>query len=92
MLTVRRNGRIKGDVTVDILNVYGKIDGLVRAKNVHLYKDCYVEGIIMHEGLIIENGAFMDGKCKRTDRVSSSEEDTSSLSDEPVHSTIRLIS
>ncbi len=72
-LTVRKNATIKGDVTAEILNVYGKIDGLVRAKHVHLYKDCSVEGIIMHEGLIIEDGAFMDGKCKRMDKPSGRE-------------------
>ncbi len=72
-LNVRKNALIKGDVTAEVLNVYGKINGLVRAKQVHLYKDCHVEGIVMHEGLIIEEGAFLDGKCKRMDKPTTRE-------------------
>jgi|CXWL01.1.fsa_nt_gi cytoskeletal protein CcmA (bactofilin family) len=89
-LTVRKNAHVKGDVTTDILNVYGKIEGLVRAKHVHLYKDCHVEGIIMHEGLIIEDGAFMDGKCKRIDKPSSENVTEEENNDESNY--IRLIS
>lgn len=92
-LTVRKNGNIKGDVNVDALHVYGKINGIINAKNVHLYADCYVEGIIMHEGLIIEDGAFMDGKCKRTDKPShDSGVAIEEIADVQITSAIRLIS
>ena len=71
-LTVRARGVINGEVTADTLFVYGKIKGLIRAKTVHLYGSCHIEGILMHESLTIEDGAFIDGKCKRTDKVSDS--------------------
>lgn len=92
-LTIRSHGHVKGDVTSDIVHVYGKINGMVRARHVHLYKDCHVEGIIMHEGLIIEDGAFMDGKCKRTDKPTSDSDDLVETTEDISHgNNIRLIS
>lgn len=95
-LTVRKHGNVKGDITADMLHVYGKINGLVRAKHVHLYKGCHVEGIIMHEGLIIEDGAFMDGKCKRIDKPTSANETIEDVGEDvsntPFANNIRLIS
>lgn len=91
-LTVRPQGNVVGEITVDTLHVYGKIDGLVRAKHVHLYKACHVEGIIMHEGLIIEDGAFMDGKCKRMDKPMNADEIAEEEKDIPPSHNIRLIS
>ena len=57
--------------------VYGKIKGLVRAKHVQLCSTCNVDGIVMHETISIEDGAFIDGKCKRTDKAQTSEDDNS---------------
>jgi cytoskeletal protein CcmA (bactofilin family) len=91
-LTVRKNARIKGDITADALHVHGKINGLIRAKQVNLYKDCHVEGVIMHEGLTIEDGAFMDGKCKRTDKPVHDTDELLDLEDTAQATTIRLIS
>lgn len=94
-LTVRAHGTVRGDVEVENLHVYGKINGLIRAKYVHLYTGCHVEGIVMHEALTMEDGAFLDGKCKRLDKTSSSDE--LSIPDAPAEDVrlldaIRLIS
>lgn len=70
-LTVRRNGLIKGDINADTLHVYGRVEGIIRAKYVNLYADCHVEGIILHDNISIENGSFIDGKCKRMDKSSN---------------------
>jgi cytoskeletal protein CcmA (bactofilin family) len=67
-LTVRPGGVVNGEVTANTVLVYGKVKGLVRAKHVHLYDTSHIEGIVMHESLTIEDGAFIDGKCKRTDK------------------------
>src|SRR5262245_6991596 len=48
-LTVRAHGIINGEVFADTLYVYGKIKGLIRARYVHLYGSCHIEGVIMHE-------------------------------------------
>jgi cytoskeletal protein CcmA (bactofilin family) len=71
---VRNNAFIKGEILANSVSVYGKVKGLIRAKVVHLHNSCHVEGIIMHESLIIEDGAYLDGKCKRTDKVTSDED------------------
>jgi len=70
-LTIRPDGVINGEINASTVMVYGRVNGLIRAKNVHLYAGSYIEGIIMHEQISIEDGAFLDGKCKRTDKVSS---------------------
>lgn len=80
-LTVRESGVIKGDVTADTVLVYGKINGLIRAKTVQLFATCHIEGIVMHESLSIEDGAFIDGKCKRTDKPLTAKPEDDSSSD-----------
>lgn len=76
-LTLRESGTVRGEITATTVHIHGTVKGLIRAKNVHLHASCHVEGIIMHEQLTIEDGAFVDGKFKRTDRVTSSDENTS---------------
>ncbi len=68
-ITVRKDGVVKGDLQADEIEILGQVKGLVRAKDVHLYSSAKVEGSIMHEVLSMEEGAFVDGKFKRTDRV-----------------------
>lgn len=69
MATVRKNGHIKGDVVAESVHVYGKIQGLIKARNVHFFKGCRAEGVIMHESITIEDGAFVDGRFKRTEQL-----------------------
>ena len=68
-LTLREKGIVKGEITAGTVHVHGTVKGLIRAKNVHLHASCKVEGIIIHEQLSIEDGAFVDGKFKRSDRT-----------------------
>ena len=75
IFTLRNTGAVKGEIVASNVYIYGKVKGLIRAKNVHLYASCNVEGIIMHEAITIEDGAFVDGKFKRTDRVLTDEEE-----------------
>ena len=67
--TIRANGKVKGDIVAEHINVYGEVTGLIKAKHVQLFPTARVEGIIMHESLSIQDGAFVDGKFKRTDKV-----------------------
>ncbi|NBO18871.1 MAG: polymer-forming cytoskeletal protein [Proteobacteria bacterium] len=78
ILTIRANGCVKGEVVANTVMIYGRVKGLIRAKNVQLFSTCNVEGIIMHETIAIEDGAFIDGKFKRTDKVQMDEEETDS--------------
>lgn len=72
-VTVRANGRVMGDVFAESVQIYGEVKGIVKAKNVELYSGCRVEGIIMHESLQVEDGAYIDGKFKRTDKATNAE-------------------
>jgi cytoskeletal protein CcmA (bactofilin family) len=73
--SVRPNGRVRGDIQADVIHIHGIVEGLVKARSVSLYAGAKVQGTIMHESLSIEDGAFVDGKFKRTDNVFI-EEDT----------------
>lgn len=68
-LTVRKDAIVKGEITADSVYIYGKVEGLIRASHAHLYGTCHIEGIVMHESITIEDGAFIDGKCKRTNKI-----------------------
>jgi cytoskeletal protein CcmA (bactofilin family) len=61
------------------------VRGLIRATSVHLYSSCRVEGVIMHQSLTVEDGAFIDAKFKRLGENSmhgqeKTDSDSSSLS------------
>ena len=64
-VTVRAQGKITGDITAEVVHVYGQVRGLIRAHAVHLYASSHVEGVIMYHSLTVEDGAFVDGKFKR---------------------------
>lgn len=74
--TVRNNGHIKGDVVAETVHVYGKVQGLIKARNVHFFRGCRAEGVIMHESITIEDGAFVDGRFKRTENLDLNEDNT----------------
>ena len=82
ILTIRAGGTVKGEVAANTVMIYGCVKGLIRAKHVQLFSTCNVEGIIMHETIAIEDGAFIDGKFKRTDKVqvNTDEEESGSTS------------
>ena len=82
-IIIRGNGKIKGDLQGDNVHVYGEVKGLIKAKLVHLYATCRVEGIIMHESLSIEDGAFVDGKFKRSDKIFSQDDGIEESMSEP---------
>ncbi|MCI5050061.1 MAG: polymer-forming cytoskeletal protein [Rickettsiales bacterium] len=106
VITLRENGRVMGDLIADVVQIYGEVEGLVKAKDVSLFETARVTGTIMHESLSIEDGAFVDGKFKRTDRVFLEDEaafepvddedrydyDIEEDNDESVMDNIRLIS
>jgi len=73
--TIRPNGKVRGDVLADTVHIHGEIEGLIKARSVHLYSGSRVQGTIMHESLSVEDGALIDGKFKRTDKVFSDEDD-----------------
>lgn len=76
-LTIREHGIVRGEAVATHVEVHGTVKGLIRAKSVHLRSTCRIEGIVLHESIVIEDGAFIDGKCKRTDKLHYGEGDES---------------
>jgi cytoskeletal protein CcmA (bactofilin family) len=76
-LNIRKNAVVNGEIVAKDVFVYGKVRGIIRAKNVSLYNGSRIEGIVMHETIAIEDGAFLDGKCKRTDKPETDDTDSS---------------
>lgn len=72
-ITIRKNGAIIGDVAADSVQVYGRVKGLIKSKEVHLFATAHVEGVIMHSSLSIEDGAFVDGQFKRSENMKESD-------------------
>ncbi|MBY0355038.1 MAG: polymer-forming cytoskeletal protein [Rickettsiales bacterium] len=68
-ITIRKNGAIIGDVIADSVQVYGRVKGLIKSSEVHLFATAHVEGVIMHNSLSIEDGAFVDGQFKRAENT-----------------------
>jgi cytoskeletal protein CcmA (bactofilin family) len=64
-LTVGETGIVNGDVNAEGVRVQGKIMGTIRAKTVELAGTGHVTGDILHERLSVENGAFLNGHCRR---------------------------
>lgn len=90
-LNVRKNGAVNGEITADDVFVYGKVKGTIRAKNVYLFAASNVEGIVMHESIAIEDGAFLDGKLKRTDKLAASDDsETGDIIDAEPADTVKL--
>ena len=55
-----------GDIAANTVRIYGKLVGQVNAKSVSLGKTADVTGDILHEYIAIENGAALEGHCRRS--------------------------
>ncbi len=58
---------ITGSVTAEDVVVRGKVIGSVRGLRVTLQAQSHVEGDIYHQSLAIEQGAYFEGKSRRSD-------------------------
>ena len=64
-LTVGETGIVNGDVNAEGVRVQGKVVGTITAQTVELAGTGHVTGDILHERLSVENGAFLNGHCRR---------------------------
>ena len=74
MLTIGVSGCLNGQVFADYALVRGRVEGRIRAHNVTLARTARVVGDIIHESLMIEPGAFIEGRCERLDAVTTDTE------------------
>jgi cytoskeletal protein CcmA (bactofilin family) len=66
-VVVGEKARITGGIIADEVVVRGQVMGSIRGKRVMLQSSSHVEGDIHHSALAIEQGAFFEGKSRRSD-------------------------
>lgn len=83
-LHVRQNAVINGEVTADEIFIHGTVKGTMNVRSVTLHANAYVDGVVMHETIAIEDGATMDGKLKKTNKPEPSSFDPDHEPVEPI--------
>ena len=63
----RRQVAITGSVIAEDIVVRGRVTGAIRGLRVTLQAQSHVEGDIFHQSLAIEQGAYFEGKSRRSD-------------------------
>jgi cytoskeletal protein CcmA (bactofilin family) len=64
---VGQSARITGGIVADDVVVQGTVMGSIRGNRVTLQSTSKVEGDVFHQSLAIEQGAFFEGKSRRSD-------------------------
>ena len=67
-VTVGDGGSVEGGIYAEAVEVRGKVSGSITAKQVRLYGACHVDGDITHEQLMMESGAFFQGRSLKFQR------------------------
>ena len=63
-LLVGETAKIKGEIVADSVSIYGTVNGQIKSRSVNLAKTAHVVGDILHEDLVVDAGAFLEGHCK----------------------------
>jgi cytoskeletal protein CcmA (bactofilin family) len=66
-LLLGEKSRVTGGVAAEDVVVRGRIVGSIRGSRITLQAQSHVEGDIFHESLAIEQGAYFEGKSRRSD-------------------------
>ncbi|MBU6140944.1 MAG: polymer-forming cytoskeletal protein [Proteobacteria bacterium] len=56
---------VEGSIISESLNIRGRFDGSIKAKNISISSKANVHGEIEYDSLIVEDGACIDGQFKR---------------------------
>lgn len=64
-LVVKTGAIINGDIAAEKAEIYGEVNGNVTAKNVICGSSAKIVGDITHQKIQIENGAYIDGSCRK---------------------------
>jgi cytoskeletal protein CcmA (bactofilin family) len=79
-VTVGEAATVHGAIQGENVKICGIVNGQIRADNVTLEKTARVTGDILHKSLSIEQGAFLEGMCKRIDTSAAPQIDKTMLS------------
>ena len=66
-LIVGEKAQITGGIVAEDIIVRGRVMGSVRGNRVTLQASSHVEGDVFHKSLAIEQGAFFEGKSRRSE-------------------------
>jgi len=66
-IVIGEKARITGGIIAEECIIRGHVLGTVRGRRVLLQTSSHVEGDIYHQTVAIEQGAFFEGKSRRTD-------------------------
>ena len=77
--------QVVGDVIAEDIVVRGRVVGSIRGVRVTLQALSHIEGDIIHQSLAIEQGAYFEGKSRRTDNPLEEVKASSAGSPRPVH-------
>ncbi len=66
-IVIGEAARITGEIVSEEVVVRGTVMGSIRGRKVMLQADSKVEGDIFHKSLAIEQGAYFEGKSRRSD-------------------------
>lgn len=64
-LVIGEDASVNGKITADTVEIRGRVQGEIRAREIRLGAQCHVEGDLVYETLVIEDGAFFEGACRR---------------------------
>jgi cytoskeletal protein CcmA (bactofilin family) len=68
-ITIGEGATVQGGLQAESVRICGLVNGEVRADMVVLEKTARVTGDILHKSLAIEQGAFIEGMCRRSEPV-----------------------
>lgn len=85
-LTVGEGAHIEGSITAETVRIWGFASGQVNAASVTIAKTAKVTGDIAYQTLAIEEGAVLDGQCRRITSVKSIVGDTEVAALKSAHS------
>ena len=77
--------QVVGGVIADDIVVRGRVVGSIRGVRVTLQARSHIEGDIIHQSLAIEQGAYFEGKSRRTDNPLEEVKASSAGSPRPAH-------
>jgi cytoskeletal protein CcmA (bactofilin family) len=66
-IAVGEQARVVGELVADEIVIGGVVQGSIRGNNVTFRSASYIEGDVLHRKLVIEKGAYFEGKSRRSD-------------------------
>ncbi|MGH6890650.1 MAG: bactofilin family protein [Dongiaceae bacterium] len=64
-IVIGEGATVQGSLQAESVRVCGLVNGQIKADSVVLEKTAKVTGDVLHKTLAIEQGAFLEGMCKR---------------------------